>query len=156
MTDGADMKTESEGDMERVAALKAGWRTTEFWIALGMKLIGVYLISKGQDELGSAIVLAGGGGYMLGRTSVKKAARVVSALLVVCLLALPGCACDRHLDVDNVGPLIEKVCTRHDAYVSVDPSLSPEERSTALRSSQILMLDVEEARKAPEATDASE
>lgn len=62
---------------EAVAALKSGWRTTEFWMALGMKILGAWLISKGKDELGVVLITAGGGGYIAGRSVAKRQPRLV-------------------------------------------------------------------------------
>lgn len=50
---------------------KPGFKTTEFWIALGMLLAGAYLLGKEQFELGSALIGASGLSYSGGRSYVK-------------------------------------------------------------------------------------
>jgi hypothetical protein len=62
---------------EAAAELKSGWKTTEFWIAVAMKLLGAWLISKGKDELGVMLITISGGGYMGSRTLAKRQPRLV-------------------------------------------------------------------------------
>lgn len=57
--------------------LKAGWKSTEFWIAVAMFLAGLYLMSKGKDELGMGLITISGVGYKASRTLVKRAPRLV-------------------------------------------------------------------------------
>jgi hypothetical protein len=130
-------------------AVKDGWKTTEFWLSLAMKCLGAWLISKDKDELGTMLILAAGGSYALSRTLVKKnrVPRLVGALLLTaCLVFLPGCN-SHQIDADEVGPLIEKVVARHDAYVTTDPSLTDAQRESQLLSSRLLIEVVREAQK---------
>lgn len=50
---------------------RPGIRTSEFWIAVAMNLLGAWLIAKGKDELGAMLIAIGGGGYTGARAYVK-------------------------------------------------------------------------------------
>jgi hypothetical protein len=50
---------------------KPGWKSTEFWIAVGMQCAGAFLLGKGQYELGTALMGASGLGYKVARTIQK-------------------------------------------------------------------------------------
>lgn len=98
-----------------------GYKSTEFWLGLAMTLIGAWLISKDKDEIGAVLVAAGGLGYTGARALVKKAPRLVSALLLtLTLVGLTGCN-SHQIDADATGPLIERVCNRHDELVRAHP-----------------------------------
>jgi hypothetical protein len=149
--DAADVTVKVEGipdDLAAMAALKSGWRSTEFWIALGLKLLGAWLIAKGKDELGMVLVLAGGGGYMLQRGQLKKAeiVRRVAGLMIVGMLVLgmTGC-CTGHVSAAAVAPSLMSVSTRHDNYVQSDPTLDDLHRSVYLRDTTILRAILAEA-----------
>lgn len=134
-------------DPNHLLTVKAGWKTTEFWIGLLMTLIGAWLIEKGKDELGAVLVAVGGLGYQGSRALVKKAPpRLISGLLLAALLIFaPGCN-STSMDADEVGPLILRVCDRHDLYVTTDPNLDDTRRESMLRSSHLLRVAVEAAR----------
>lgn len=52
-------------------APRPGFKTTEFWISLGMFLAGCFLLGKDQFELGSGLIAASGMGYQANRAYVK-------------------------------------------------------------------------------------
>lgn len=58
--------------------LKDGFRTSEFWVAVAMFLVGLFLMSKGKDELGMGLITISGLGYKASRTLVKREPRKVS------------------------------------------------------------------------------
>jgi hypothetical protein len=87
MADEKDLKFKVDVDVDdpnNLITLKSGWKTTEFWIALVMLLIGVGLIAKGEgpptndllQALGTALVSTSGLGYTAARTALKRPARV--------------------------------------------------------------------------------
>ena len=67
--------------------LKSGLKTTEFWVALLLCGVGVWLITRGHDEIGGLLIAASGLGYKVSRGMAKKGA----ALVLACLL-IGGCA----------------------------------------------------------------
>lgn len=56
-----------------------GVRTSEFWIAVGMLLIGTYLTTRpGLEAIGAALIAVSGLGYNASRTLVKREPRRIS------------------------------------------------------------------------------
>lgn len=55
----------------RRPATKAGYRTTEFWISLGIGLLGAWLIMRGHEEIGAMLLAASGTGYSVSRGLAK-------------------------------------------------------------------------------------
>lgn len=129
------------------AALRGGWRTTEFWIALALKLLGAWLISKGKDELGAVLIVTGGGGYLASRGYVKgEAVRRVGAIMLVCMLGFGAMGCSTStLRADAIGPALTDVLDRHDAYLAADPFKDPLEKSIGQRDSDLLRALLKEA-----------
>ncbi len=72
---------------------------------------------------------------------------VATTALACCVsaLLLPACAPTHAVDADAIAGPLKAVAARHDAYVVADPSLSDPEKTTALRSSKILIEIVDEA-----------
>ncbi len=121
--------------------LKAGWKTTEFWIALVMQAVGVWLISRDKDDLGFMLCSMSGLGYHGSRTLVKRGLTVpgkavVNAALLLCVLFLPGCSAG-YVRADAVWPTLEPVLQRHDDYLLDDPELSELEKRIQLRSTEL-------------------
>lgn len=50
---------------------RPGIRTTEFWVMVGMTLLGAWLIERGQDTLGAYLIMIAGGGYTATRGLLK-------------------------------------------------------------------------------------
>jgi hypothetical protein len=114
---------------------KDGWKTTEFWIAVAMTLVGVWLVERGQDTIGAALVALAGTGYKVSRTAVKRVMRV-SVLLLALLLG--GCH-GQCLTPENVGPSMVDVLDRHDAYVHQNETrLTEVEQEVYLNTSAML------------------
>lgn len=67
---------------------------------------------------------------------------------VVFLLGLAGCAPTGYVKASEIEPLYLHVDKRHDAYVKNDPALTEAQRKRFLRSSAIMRLVLEEAKKA--------
>lgn len=67
-------------------------------------------------------------------------------LFLAPLLLLAGCA-SNMISVDAIKGSVEAVSARHDAYVEADDSLSADERSIFLRTTELLRRILEEASK---------
>lgn len=127
------------------ASPKSGIKTSEFWLAFAMLMLSAYLASKGKDELAAMLASVAGATYVGFRSFVKSKVPA-AALLVGCLLFLPGCSGIRP---DAIEPLLEKVVERHDGYVSRDQSKDPARKASELLSSDLLLLSVDEAQGEP-------
>ena len=66
-------------------------------------------------------------------------------LIVLCPLLLAGCCPRGTVDADALLPAARRVVERHDRYVEADPDLSPEDRATYRRTSELLVRTLEEA-----------
>lgn len=64
--------------------------------------------------------------------------------LVVVMFSMTACA-RGMIHVDAMTPTLAPVMARHDAYVLADPALSPEDKATYLRSTELLRGVVAEA-----------
>jgi len=67
----------------------------------------------------------------------------------ILLAALSGC-CKGHISADAIDGLVRKVSDRHDAMLNgtLDPkSVSPEDKATYLRSTELLRQALREAQK---------
>lgn len=75
--------------------------------------------------------------------------------LVLCLAFLAlGCTPKGYIKIDTIEPLVRRVCDRHDRYVRSDENLSDTEERVVLRSSELVLLALEEAKKDPSAEPA--
>lgn len=122
---------------------KPGIRTTEFWMSVALFLLGVFLMSKGKDEVGAALMGASGFGYTMSRGMAKKAA---SVLLLCVVLAGAGCTPSGYVKASELRPLVERVVKRHDDYVKADKTLTAAESKSCLLSTEL----IREALKPPE------
>ena len=68
------------------------------------------------------------------------------AALSVTLVALVGCESQGTIRAAEVDVPMRNVVSRHDAYVSQDENLTEVERSTFLRSSEIILNILDEAK----------
>ena len=67
-------------------------------------------------------------------------------LLLICVLLAVG-GCKGMIAVDSVDGILQPVLDRHDAYVTADPNLAVVERSTFLRSTELLRRVVDTAKE---------
>lgn len=65
------------------------------------------------------------------------------ALLLICFVGCKG----GMISVDAIDGSVQKVSDRHDAYVNADLSLSADQKRTFLRTTELLRLVLEEAKK---------
>lgn len=73
--------------------------------------------------------------------------RIIPLVLVVAILFIgPGCMRKGYVKVGAIEGLVEKVSTRHDAYINADDSLSDLKKRVALRSTALLRKVVAEAK----------
>jgi hypothetical protein len=72
-------------------------------------------------------------------------AALVTMFVLACALAITGCHAG-CLDPEAVGPAIERVSDRHDAYVEEDKALTEDERESYLLTTEILRSTVREAK----------
>lgn len=71
----------------------------------------------------------------------------VALLLMVALICLPGCGLfDTGIRPEAIEDTAKDITTRHDKYVTEDGTLSDLERRTYLRSSELLLEVIEEAK----------
>jgi len=138
--------------------MTAGWRTTEFWIAVLCIVGGVILLAMGKEDIGKWLIGIGAGGYVLSRGVAKigGATKIVGVVLI--LGALIGC-CQHHLPVDLVGGTMLNVCTTQDELLTgkMDPkdlngdgvvdAKDELRRRVFLRDSELTRAAIEEARK---------
>jgi hypothetical protein len=128
---------------------RPGIKTTEFWLAVAMILAGVWLISKGKDEIGAALIGIAGTVYPALRGAVKsKLAQVAGVLALVVLLS--GCGTPGYVKASEVQELTRAICDRHDRLVKAtkDYPEGEQKRQSDLRSSAILRGTIDEAVRA--------
>lgn len=130
---------------------KAGWKSTEFWIAVGMFLVGCWLIEKDHVELGTGLITLSGFSYTGSRHMIKTQAlkRVAMFLLLPGLVLLQGC-CSGHVSAQAMGELCWPTWQRHDAYVREDQALDPLKQESYLTTTVIGRRILEEAGYEPE------
>lgn len=58
-------------DFDQIPGLKAGIKTTEFWITAVCLVAGYVLISKGQESIGGMLMAVATGGYQMSRGLAK-------------------------------------------------------------------------------------
>ena len=136
---------------------RAGVKTSEFWLALAMMLVGAWLISKGKDEVGGVLCMAAGTVYTGFRGLVKSRLAAAGAILLAAAL-LAACT-PGYLKASEIQEITHAVCDRHDDLVRAkkytDAEGGARRQQSDLRSSAILAGTVDEAvaagegRKAP-------
>jgi len=103
--------------------VKAGYKTTEFWIMLVVALAGLIPMSGlipeghwGVKVCGLVVSLAATLGYTMARSGVKKTTDVViKLLLVACMIALlAGCGTQGYVKAGNILPAVELVTYGYD------------------------------------------
>jgi len=67
-----------------------------------------------------------------------RSSKILSSLALVSLVVSAACAPKNSIDANAIAVPLKSVTARHDAYVKADTSLTDVEKSTFLRSSQIL------------------
>lgn len=131
---------------------KPGIKTTEFWLALAMMVVGAWLISKGKDEVGGVLTLAAGSVYTGFRGLVKS--KLAQAGAVLLLVFAVGCGTPGYVKASEIQGLVHAVCDRHKRLVAQDPSyvgpFAEQKRQSDIRSGDILVGTVDEAVKAGE------
>lgn len=71
------------------------------------------------------------------RFSSSRTIAPLIACIMLCFLA--ACASGKKMvSAEAIDPLIQGVTNRHDSYVSADPNLTDVEKTTYIRSSQLL------------------
>lgn len=50
---------------------RPGIKTTEFWVMLVMTVLGAWIVERGHDEIGAAIIALAGSGYTGSRAWLK-------------------------------------------------------------------------------------
>lgn len=126
--------------------LKAGVKTTEFWVSVAAIAIAAVLLYKGKDELAAFVTGAVGITYPSVRSMAKKAA--VTALkgvgVMVLLLSLAGC-CVGHIRAASIAPTFKRIRARHDAAVKVAKYASEVQRDADLVDTEVLDYAIDEA-----------
>jgi hypothetical protein len=119
------------------------------WITKNWKLLtsgvlvlaGIGFMAFGQYEIGGGLLVAAGVPYM----PLKKG---TAALLLTAALVLPTTGCKSHMiNVDALEGGLVKVLDRHDAYVKADTSLEDLVKQVYLRSTELIRMILEEAKK---------
>jgi hypothetical protein len=73
--------------------------------------------------------------------------RIIPFLFVIAIVFVaPGCMRKGYVKVSAIEGLVDKVSTRHDAYVDADDSLSDLKKRTYKRSTELLRKVVAEAK----------
>lgn len=67
-------------------------------------------------------------------------------LIVILAVTLTGC-CKGHISVLAVKPSMDRVLERHDKYIESDTTLTPQQRTVRLRTSELVGKVLEEASK---------
>ena len=78
--------------------------------------------------------------------------RPIRALILLSCLAaacLSGCGSKGMIQASAVDTSMRVVASRHDAYVAADDTLTAEQKATYLRSSEIVVRVLDEAKSAP-------
>jgi hypothetical protein len=57
--------------LTELPGLKAGWRTSEFWVTLVALAMAAALMYRGRDELATVVLSVATGGYHASRAIVK-------------------------------------------------------------------------------------
>jgi len=55
--------------------MKTGYKTSEFWITILLSVAGMILLTLGKDNLGTALLAAGGFSYSTSRGLAKLGAK---------------------------------------------------------------------------------
>jgi len=133
---------------------RSGIRTTEFWITLVVVIAGLLptsgLFPEGHWAVkvcGLVVSVAAALGYTVARGSVKKAAAAKLLLIALLVGLLAGCGGQGMIRAEAIEPAVKLVTGLHDRLLmgEVDPAkISPEDRKTYLRTSELLRSTVRE------------
>lgn len=126
-------------DLERFAAPMAADAARA--AATGNVMLQEELVAQGKLLAEKHRVQLNGAGWDVFAKVTQAAVRIMVAALPVALLVLTtaGCTARKTVLVENIAPAIRKVAERHDAYVRQDPTLSPDDKATYLRTTELLL-----------------
>jgi hypothetical protein len=120
------------------------WKDYSKVLGLAMFAAGLTLILTGFEEYGVPMLTAATG-IAIGKTGGTKAASVL--LVGVLAFSAMSCSAPRTISVDAIEPGLIEVLDRHDKYVQADQSLDELLKRIYLRTSELLRLLMEEAKK---------
>lgn len=123
---------------------KKWWENYQSVLGLLMLAAGLTLVLVGQEEIGIPL-LAAATGVALGKSGSTKVAPVLLAGILA--FGAMSCSAPRTVSVDAIEPGLELIMQRHDEYVKADQSLDEFLKDVYLRSTKLIRLLLEEAKK---------
>lgn len=123
---------------------KKWWESYQSVLGLLMLAAGLALTILGNVDVGVPL-LAAATGVALGKSGSTKVAPVLLAGILA--FGALSCSAPRTISVDAIEPGLVEVLDRHDAYVKADQSLDELLKRIYLRTSELLRLLMEEAKK---------